>query len=523
MSVSFFNAVQSALETYACSLGSEPWFYAAAGFAAAGQGVGALAATVGGVATSLGCGEPPGLPSEPGPDIIPTYDSGLSPQPRQFKIRYKGPYVSAISGICDEPVVFDFDVTHPAVTTTRQLKLAPGVFDGTPRPPCGTVTFGGYMWTYENPIWVRLGFYIWVGWTSEVQIWGWEVNQPEPPSPPKPPDPPPIIVPINYTVNDVDIQNDIKIEAPDFIFSPNGDFNLSFPVTVLNGPNINFPFSFNFDLNYSTGGSPSGGGDYGNKPSGSGPKLPPADRPSECPEIPEDPQISGSWSKADCINGEPLFTPVNWSGKGFAGVADALNKLNQVIGPWQENTYDCDDELPMEPLFGIPVSEYTGHTTFEPSVTLYFYEPNLLAVEAGRSNRVRRRITIPVAVPPADPDAFLDAEAQFWEGYEWQCGVIVGRAKLPGGAGNVMCQAITGDESLRVLTAVFNRYGQPLDYERGFRYSTGAPPTDQGGKGGLRIQTTVRFHCISYADMATTYGPVYPSAVLLKGPSQCAT
>jgi len=351
-------------------------------------------------------------------------------------------------------------------------------------------------------------------------VTGFQVGQPDPPRQPPAP-PPPRLINLNWTQNNVQVNNNIQIGAPDFIFAPSGDFNLSFPINVMTGPIFAIPFNFNFDLNYSTGGQGEPDG-YGNKPKGGGPKLPPAERPKECPEIPEDPQVSGSWSKADCVNGEPLFTPVSWSGKGVAGIADALNKLNQVIGPWQENTYDCDEDLPMEPLFGIPVSEYRGQHNFEPQITLYFYEPNLLAIEAGRANRIRRRITIPVAVPPTDPNAFLDAEAMFWEGYEWQCGLAACRARLPSGRGAIICQALNETEGLRVLQAVFTRYGQTLDPIGGFRVGTGSAPTDSQGRGGLRVQTTVRFHCCSYSDQNQDFGPVYPAAVLAKGPSQWA-
>jgi hypothetical protein len=296
---------------------------------------------------------------------------------------------------------------------------------------------------------------------------------------------------------------------------------LSFPIDVQIGPKFAIPFSFNFDLNYSTGGQNEPGG-YGNKPKGGGPRIPPADRPKERPEIPEPPNISGSWSKADCINGKPLFTPVDWSGKGFDGVADALNKLNSVIGPWQENTYDCGDELPAEPIFAVPVSQYTGNYDFEPSVTLHFYEPTELAIAAGRTNRVRRSISIPVATPPSNPQSFLDTECQFWEDFEWNCGIITCRALLPNSQATVTVNAETSQEGQRVLEAVMNRYGQTFDPIGGLRIGTGAGPRDSSGRGGLRIVTTVKFHSIGYSTMEANYGPRHPLSVAARGPSSSA-
>lgn len=523
----FFEQVQTATENYVCGISDDQWFYGAMLLAASGQGVGAAAVGAGGLAAAMLCDKPKlppgGFPTPQPGDVVGFWDSGPNPSPGTPWIIYY-----SYSGIQPKPVPpsIDCNETVPQVgegtcfaifadrLLLRYLVADAGVCPGRKIWVSQRSVDGGVNWVDNN-----CGNFS--AYSAQAKVWAALQGQPKP-DPPSAPKPPGVITNINFNLGGVEINNDIKIDAPDFIFAPNGDFILSFPITIQAGPLVFAPTQFNFDLNITAGtGQPSSPGpDYGTKPTGGGPKPPVTDRTDECPEIPEPPTISGSWSKADCVEGEPLFTPVNWSGKGFDGVADALNKLNSVIGPWQENSYDCDDDVPLEPIFAVPISQYTGQANFEPSVTLHFYEPNELAIQAGRTNRVRRSISIPVATPPSNPQSFLDIECQYWENFEWRCGIVACRARLPNGQGVVTVNAESDSEGQRVLDAVMSRYGQTFDPIGGLRIGTGAAPRDSQGRGGLRITTTVKFHSIGYSTMSGNYGPIYPDSVMARGPSQ---
>jgi len=189
MTKAFYDAVQSALEAYACELGAEPWFYAAAGFAAAGQGVGALAATVGGIATATACNKPPTGPTYELDDPLVTFQSPLLPAGVAWGILYEGSYITydqtkpPIGGSgtqCDYQRVDSYRVRIGNYIISRQIKLGVAVrISG--GGICGTSTWGGMIWTWETQKWAKLSVYTWTGWSQDVSVTGFQVGQPDPP------------------------------------------------------------------------------------------------------------------------------------------------------------------------------------------------------------------------------------------------------------------------------------------------------------------------------------------------------
>ena len=247
------------------------------------------------------------------------------------------------------------------------------------------------------------------------------------------------------------------------------------------------------------------------------------------PDHPEPPQIeptppfdfNGSWAQKICnIDGSEIITAVPYSGENFAGVQAAFTALSTVLGMWQDETIDCNPEDPEPALYSVPIDQWREQTPYRPQLGLWFWESRQAAIDAGRTTRCRRMMTIPVPNEAADPETFTDAEVLFWENYTWQTGSVQCTYKTRELSQTLRVNAINSGEGIRVITDILTRYGYTVDFTKYGRFSTGASPNMGQSVGGGYIQTTVKFVQASYSSQGANYAKRAPASVALRGTSK---
>lgn len=527
--MTFLSQVQAAAKAYACEIGPTPWFNAGLLAAASGNGITAGAAFGLSVATQMMCDKPKILPGgndnfSPGQQLS-FADTGNQGTVKYWKIAYqysgfKHPTAAGYDN-CDLTQPFNGSgETYTIDAQWLQARYIVAYQSGncsdtyTMLLQCRFNNTMGWLNVSGNP-----GAFNGIG--GQASCWIYEVGKPNP-GPPSPTPPDPKNITINFTLNNNVVNVPITISPPAFVFNNNGDFNLSFPITIPVGPINVTPINFNFDLNISAGGGdPNSDPGYGNKPAGGGPKLPPADRPKPKVQT-DDPSYNGSWTKVDCNNKQQQNSTITWSGSGAGAIADALKKLDQVLSNWQTKDIDCRPIIEQEGLYCVPATQFRELSQYYPQVGLWFREDPADAAANGRVKCAIRTVSCVVKNAPTDIDAFLQAECNYWENYTWQSGTFNCRYKSPETKGTIVVNAQTKAEGQRVLSSVLSRYGVTVDFTKYGRTSDGAAPYDPVGSAGPRIVTQVKFWKVTYSAMGGNYGPVYPESVLRAGRSRNA-
>jgi hypothetical protein len=247
------------------------------------------------------------------------------------------------------------------------------------------------------------------------------------------------------------------------------------------------------------------------------------------PDKPEPPQtdpvepfnFNGSWAQKICnIDGSEIITAVPYSGEDFAGVQAAFTALSTVLGMWQEETIDCSPESEEPSLYSIPIDQWRETIPYRPRLGLWFWESRQAAIDAGRTTRCRRMITMPLNDGVADPEAFTDGEALFWENYTWQTGPVLCTYRTRDLSQTLRLNAISQEEGTRVITDLLTRYGYPVDFANAGRFTTGSVPNMGAGPGMTYIQTTVKFVQASYSSQGKNYAKRAPASVALAGTSE---